>query len=447
MVSGTHLGSIFGRSPEMEIRTVDLAASGINFTSAVKQSFPESVQKTTKDAIKRKLTARVSPMTRKTEQVSDTRVNLQVSCGRNSQHSNDNFGKKEFSLGSNFSSTAPSNSSRAQSSQKRLAEKRKLPSTNIIVPAKTTNSNSSNKTREEKHIKRPRAILPRTSISQAQVPTPEAPKTPLSPEPKLMSDNVATMSLLSASECHLAALQDEDGDTPLHIAIAHGNTQLIEYLISLMSCLSLDIYNNLKQTPLHLAVITGQAYIVGKLITAGANPNMPDRNGQTPAHLACQRSSLTCLEELFKGQDGMDPDLKNFSGFTPLHEAVFASCTETVKCLVKHGANVNSKDGKSGRTPLHHAVEAENVELIEELLKCGANPSEPAFSGNTPLQIASGRCMQNIRGLLEANTSKPAVIGKFKLIPQRPAVQQMTVTVPQYVYQDSRGVVLKNTYA
>ena len=110
-----------------------------------------------------------------------------------------------------------------------------------------------------------------------------------------------------------------------------------------MSCLSLDIYNNLKQTPLHLAVITGQAYIVGKLITAGANPNMPDRNGQIPAHLACQRSSLTCLEELFKGQDGMDPDLKNFSGFTPLHEAVFASCTENVKCLVKHGANVNCK--------------------------------------------------------------------------------------------------------
>ena len=45
------------------------------------------------------------------------------------------------------------------------------------------------------------------------VPEPEKPRTPISPEPKLMSDNVATMSLLSASECHLAALQDEDGDT------------------------------------------------------------------------------------------------------------------------------------------------------------------------------------------------------------------------------------------
>ena len=39
------------------------------------------------------------------------------------------------------------------------------------------------------------------------------PVTPVSPEPKLMSDNVATMSLLSATECHLATLQDEDGDT------------------------------------------------------------------------------------------------------------------------------------------------------------------------------------------------------------------------------------------
>ena len=34
---------------------------------------------------------------------------------------------------------------------------------------------------------------------------------------------------------------------PLHIAIAQGNTQLVEFLIQLMSCLTLDIYNNLKQ--------------------------------------------------------------------------------------------------------------------------------------------------------------------------------------------------------
>ena len=110
-----------------------------------------------------------------------------------------------------------------------------------------------------------------------------------------------------------------------------------------MSCLTLDIYNNLKQTPLHLAVITGQANIVGKLITAGANANMPDRNGHTPSHLACQRSCTECLEQLFNVANGVDLELKNFGGFTPLHEAVFARCTRTVRCLVQHGANVNCK--------------------------------------------------------------------------------------------------------
>lgn len=110
-----------------------------------------------------------------------------------------------------------------------------------------------------------------------------------------------------------------------------------------MSCLTLDIYNNLKQTPLHLAVITGQAHIVGKLTTAGANVNLPDRNGQTPAHLACQRSSVECIEELFKAANVVDLELRNFDGFSPLHEAVFAHCPEAVTCLVNHGANVNCK--------------------------------------------------------------------------------------------------------
>ena len=110
-----------------------------------------------------------------------------------------------------------------------------------------------------------------------------------------------------------------------------------------MSCLTLDIYNNLKQTPLHLAVITEQAHIVGKLTTAGANVNLPDRNGQTPTHLACQRSSKECIEELCKAVIAPDLELRNFNGFTPLHEAVFASCSEAVRSLVDQGANVNCK--------------------------------------------------------------------------------------------------------
>ena len=110
-----------------------------------------------------------------------------------------------------------------------------------------------------------------------------------------------------------------------------------------MSCLTVDIYNNLKQTPLHLAVITEQPYIAEKLVSAGANVNLPDRNGQTPTHLACNRSSIQCLETLLKAENPADLELRNFSGFTPLHEAVLARCPGAVTCLINHGANVNCK--------------------------------------------------------------------------------------------------------
>ncbi|XP_068687143.1 B-cell lymphoma 3 protein-like [Montipora foliosa] len=419
----------------MELTTVDFVSHGLNLTSALGTNFADSVQRTTKDAIKRKLTARVSPRTRQTDEIYNPRVDSKKSY---SHHPNSDCNVKKEHVG-HSNCSAMTSSSRNLRVHKKLAEKRKSPATSVMIPQNSEKSNSSHLTREDPPSKRLRTILPRTStttssaqgITQDQAVTP---KTPMSPEPKLLS-------LLSASECHLAALQDEDGDTPLHIAIAHGNSQLTEYLIDLMQCMTLDIYNNLKQTPLHLAVITGQAQIVGKLVSAGANGNMPDRNGHTPCHLACQRSYVDCLKKLVMVTNGVDLELKNYSGFTPLHEAVIAQCTRSVRCLVEHGANPNSKDGKSGRTPLHHAVETENTNVIAELLRWGANPGEPAFSGNTPIQIASGRGMQSIRQQLE-NSSKGTVL-EYKQVCSK---QHQPVMVP-FSYEDNKHMIFKSTYA
>lgn len=51
----------------------------------------------------------------------------------------------------------------------------------------------------------------------------------------------------------------------------------------------------------------------------------------------------------------------------------------------------------------------QSAEVINELLKYGANPSESAFSGNTPFQIASARGMQYIRHLLESSVKGTTV--------------------------------------
>lgn len=99
----------------------------------------------------------------------------------------------------------------------------------------------------------------------------------------------------------------------------------------------------LPQTPLHLAVITNQPLVIRYLIVAGVDISMPDRNGQTAIHLACQRSSIECLMELINGRQAINLELKNFNGLTPLHEAVLSNSGEVIKFLVAYGANVDCK--------------------------------------------------------------------------------------------------------
>ncbi|GCC45833.1 hypothetical protein chiPu_0030066, partial [Chiloscyllium punctatum] len=63
-------------------------------------------------------------------------------------------------------------------------------------------------------------------------------------------------------------------------------------------------------TPLHLAVITKQFTIVRKLVTHGASGSLLDRNGQTAVHLACEHTSLDCLQALLLDVSHQRPDLE-----------------------------------------------------------------------------------------------------------------------------------------
>ena len=62
------------------------------------------------------------------------------------------------------------------------------------------------------------------------------------------------------------------------------------------SCLA--IQNDLGQTPLHLAVLTKQADIVRNLVIMGAPLEQRDRHGNTPLHLACREGDMTCVQAL-----------------------------------------------------------------------------------------------------------------------------------------------------
>ncbi|XP_006901320.1 PREDICTED: B-cell lymphoma 3 protein [Elephantulus edwardii] len=198
-----------------------------------------------------------------------------------------------------------------------------------------------------------------------------------------------------SADIALAIHADEDGDTPLHIAVVQGNLPVIHRLVSLFQHggRELDIYNNLRQTPLHLAVITTLPSVVRLLVTAGASPMALDRHGQTAIHLACEHRCATCLRSLLDSAapGTVDLEARNYDGLTALHVAVNTECHEAVLLLLERGADIDAMDIKSGRSPLIHAVENNSLSMVQLLLQHGANVNAQMYSGSSALHSASGR--------------------------------------------------------
>lgn len=96
-------------------------------------------------------------------------------------------------------------------------------------------------------------------------------------------------------------------------------------------------------------------------------------------------------------------------GFTPLHHAISQRSLDTVKLLIKKGADVNAANFRripcwgfsAGSTPLHFAIwfqgpplsrcYPKSVEIIKLLIKNNANPRAKNKSGDTPLDYAKER--------------------------------------------------------
>lgn len=203
--------------------------------------------------------------------------------------------------------------------------------------------------------------------------------------------------VLLAIQRHLCGVQDSNGDTPLHLAVIHQQTGVIQQLLhTLLSTQQHDIINtpnHLRQTPLHLAVITRQVKVVEVLLKAGADPGLVDKDGRSPLHLAALAGDNATLRPLLAHLGESHAHLVNtpdYHGLHPLHLAVRRDGERCLRLLVEGGAKINAPEQKSGHTALHLAVR-ENLfkvacTLITELK---ADVNACTFGGNTALHLAA----------------------------------------------------------
>ncbi|HVW99949.1 MAG TPA: ankyrin repeat domain-containing protein [Candidatus Babeliaceae bacterium] len=98
------------------------------------------------------------------------------------------------------------------------------------------------------------------------------------------TNDVATMEAC-LRENKSIYVQDEEGNTPLHITAQQANTVGIKALAS-AAPLNWNIKNKQGETPVHAAVRGGSTVILSYLLRNGGNPRATCNNGFTPLSLA-----------------------------------------------------------------------------------------------------------------------------------------------------------------
>jgi ankyrin repeat protein len=139
------------------------------------------------------------------------------------------------------------------------------------------------------------------------------------------------------------------------------------------------------------AEIHGDLKTMESLLSAGFNPNLPLRGGETPLSFALQLGNAPVLELLLAWHADPNAPISSakFSEM-PLQYAAQTGNVRIASILIKGGAQVNT-NGSKRRTVLHAAVANGSLDMIRLLIEKGADPNARDGEGASPLDDAVWR--------------------------------------------------------
>lgn len=128
---------------------------------------------------------------------------------------------------------------------------------------------------------------------------------------------------------------------------------------------------------LYIVYQSGSTKFLAPMADKGADINIMSKNGDTPLTIAFDKKrNPVYIENLMKA--GVDVNHKFKRDNTYMHLAAYKMNISLVNHLLKHGANINSKDS-DGLTPLGAVLNINGhvkgaVSFAKEMIKKGANP-------------------------------------------------------------------------
>eukprot|EP01060_Flectonema_neradi_P030965 TRINITY_DN4597_c1_g1_i1.p1 TRINITY_DN4597_c1_g1~~TRINITY_DN4597_c1_g1_i1.p1 ORF type:complete len:478 (+),score=60.52 TRINITY_DN4597_c1_g1_i1:179-1612(+) len=188
------------------------------------------------------------------------------------------------------------------------------------------------------------------------------------------------------------------GDTPLGIAAATGQCQVIHYLLR-YKLVDPNVASLQGRTPLHVACSNGH-YESAVALLRHSGPNKKDYSGKTPFYVACEKGH-TKIVKLLLSKDEVIRDVVPNNKKTPFYAAVAKGHRDVVSLLCGADDVDHSRPGPKGQTPIYKAAKKGFVEVVRQLLtlqKSSVNISDAR--GNTPLIAACEKGHVDVAELL-----------------------------------------------
>jgi len=253
---------------------------------------------------------------------------------------------------------------------------------------------------------------PSGSISDSYVLVPR--QTPISPKELFQAAQSGTLEALRKALAETNPLaQNDDGETALHIAAAHGHHEAFPSILSacrdllgktelstrdgfaFLTSPALDMHDNRGFTPLHIAARRGDAPAVSALIQAGATVDSKDNQRFTPLYWAVFYGHDKVVSTLL--QADADPNCDGIHNLPPLYWAAFKGFNSIAQMLLNKDAFIEPRD-RNGDTPLLAAARYGHKDVVETLLQHKASLLARNNDGESVFHLAASR---NHHGVLE----------------------------------------------
>lgn len=195
--------------------------------------------------------------------------------------------------------------------------------------------------------------------------------------------------------------------TPLEHAIYEKNRDAFQFLLT-----QVDVNKPGQGGKLPLAVAIEQEWTEAFdiLQTKGVDFNKPI-GGNLPSHLVSTEKGITALAKEGVNLNVYDPD-----GYTPLHLAALRGKEDAIKALVDLGVDVNQLSCK-GEAPLHLAVLGGHEGVVAQLISLKAALDIQDSEGRPALYLASLFGMDNMQQVLIKAGASTRIMDRHRYTP------------------------------